>query len=88
MGQNFDINSLWDGRARRIVKPNQVFCRIHVEDAGAYSTWSMPLAVLPHVNVVDHCPAPSHALLDFKAAAGETGHRRLCDHQRRHDAFF
>ena len=65
------LTNLRDGRARRIVKPDQVFCRIHVEDiAGAClhlihtaSTGERPSVV----NVVDDYPAPSHELLDFAA---------------------
>lgn len=66
------LNSLRDGRARRIVKPNQVFCRIHVEDIAGACLHLIHAAANgqhpTHVNVVDHCPAPSHALLDFGAA--------------------
>ena len=65
------LDSLRQGRARLIVKPDQVFCRIHVEDiAGA--VWHL----IHHaaagrqpalVNVVDDLPAPSAEQLRFAA---------------------
>ena len=65
------LANLRDGRARRIIKPGQVFCRIHVEDiAGAclHLIHAANRGERPSlVNIVDDHPAPSHELLDFAA---------------------
>ncbi len=65
------VSNLRDGRARRIVKPDQVFCRIHVEDIAGACFHLIDAASHgdhpTHVNVVDDCPAPSHELVDVAA---------------------
>ena len=65
------LSNLREGRARRIVKPDQVFCRIHVEDIAGACLHLIDAANHgdrpTHVNVVDDCPAPSHELLDVAA---------------------
>ena len=71
------LNGLQQGRARLIDKPDQVFCRIHVEDiAGA--CWHLmhraeqgPSARPENwtvVNVVDDLPAPTAELMRHAAA--------------------
>ncbi|MBK5921036.1 NAD(P)-dependent oxidoreductase [Rhodothalassium salexigens] len=60
--------SLQEGRARRIVKPGQVFSRIHVDDIAAVLRASMdrpdPGAVY---NVCDDEPAPPQDLITYAA---------------------
>ena len=65
------INTLRAGRARMIIKPGQVFSRIHVEDvAGAclhlihQAEQQQPPGI---VNISDNCPAPSSDLLHYAA---------------------
>lgn len=66
-GRNALVN-LKDGTARRIVKPGQVFSRIHVEDIAAVLEASMahprPGAVY---NVCDDEPAPPQDVVTFAA---------------------
>jgi nucleoside-diphosphate-sugar epimerase len=63
------IDALWTGRARRIVKPGQVFNRIHVDDLVAALLASMDRDARradsgPHLyNVCDDEPAPADAVL-------------------------
>lgn len=53
------IDSLRQGKARRIVKPGQVFCRIHVEDIVATLRASMAAPAVGGIyNVCDDEPAP------------------------------
>ena len=66
------LNTVLEGRARRIIKTGQVFCRVHVEDiAGAClhlmhrSKDGLHPAI---VNVVDDEPASSTELLDHACA--------------------
>ena len=66
------LNTVLEGRARRIIKTGQVFCRVHVEDiAGAclhlmhQSNDGLHPAI---VNVVDDEPAASTELLDHACA--------------------
>ena len=62
------LRKLLDGRARRIVKPGHVFCRIHVEDIASVLLASMarprPDAVY---NVCDDEPAPPQDVIAFAA---------------------
>lgn len=62
------LRKLLDGRARRIVKPGHVFCRIHVEDIASVLLASMarprPGAVY---NVCDDEPAPPQDVVAFAA---------------------
>ena len=71
------LNGLQQGRARLIEKPDQVFCRIHVEDiAGAcwhlmHRAEQAPDPSMDNwtvVNVVDDLPAPTTDLLRHAAA--------------------
>jgi nucleoside-diphosphate-sugar epimerase len=63
------LDSVREGRARRIDKPGQVFSRIHVEDLVAVLRASMarprPGAIY---NVCDDAPAPAGAVVAFAAA--------------------
>ena len=71
------LNGLQQGRARLIEKPDQVFCRIHVEDIAGACWHLMHRAEHAHdpsmdnwtvVNVVDDLPAPTTDLLRHAAA--------------------
>jgi len=71
------LNGLQQGRARLIDKPDQVFCRIHVEDIAGACWHLMHLAeqgpsARPGnwtvVNVVDDLPAPTAELMRHAAA--------------------
>lgn len=65
------LDGLRAGRSRRINKPGQVFCRIHVEDIAGACLHLIHRAAAgvapPIVNVVDNEPAPSAELLEFAA---------------------
>ncbi|QBK29309.1 SDR family oxidoreductase [Roseitalea porphyridii] len=69
-GRNALVN-LAEGRARRLVKPGQVFNRIHVDDiTGALAF----LADRRHdgiVNVTDDCPAPPQDVVAYAASVME-----------------
>jgi nucleoside-diphosphate-sugar epimerase len=74
-GQNA-LESLRAGTARRIVKPGQVFNRIHVEDIAGASAHLMGLALAGNgagagpaiVNVTDHEPCPPQDVVAYAAA--------------------
>jgi nucleoside-diphosphate-sugar epimerase len=62
------IDNVRDGSARRIVKPGQVFNRIHVDDiADAVMAGIARPDVLPIVNVVDDEPAPPQDVVAYAA---------------------
>ena len=65
------LEGLISGRTRRIHKPGQVFCRIHVEDIAGACLHLMHRAAAGGapaiVNIVDNEPAPSSELLEFAA---------------------
>jgi dTDP-4-dehydrorhamnose reductase len=67
------LDSVRDGTARRIVKPGQVFNRIHVADIAAALQHSMALASAGQVpsfdtfNVVDDEPAPPQDVVAYAA---------------------
>ena len=65
------LEGLTAGRSRRINKPDQVFCRIHVEDIAGACLHLIHKAASGQaptiVNVVDDEPAPSGDLLEFGA---------------------
>ncbi len=66
------FDALAAGTARRIDKPDHVFCRCHVDDICAVLRESMAGAGTAWVyNVADDLPAPQHAVVAF--AAGLTG---------------
>lgn len=60
------IDSVRDGTARRVDKPGQVFCRIHVEDIARTLRASMARPTLGAVyNVADDLPSPSHEVVEY-----------------------
>ena len=65
------LDGLKSGRARRINKQHQVFCRIHVEDIAGACLHLIHKAASGHappiVNVTDDEPTPSAELLEFAA---------------------
>ena len=65
------LDGLKAGRARRINKQDQVFCRIHVEDIAGACLHLIHKAASgqapPIVNVTDDEPTPSAELLEFAA---------------------
>jgi nucleoside-diphosphate-sugar epimerase len=66
-GQNA-VENMKDGSARRIVKPGQVFNRIHVDDiAGAVLAGMGRPSVGPLVNVTDDEPAPPQDVVSYAA---------------------
>ncbi|WP_404382053.1 SDR family oxidoreductase [Caenispirillum salinarum] len=62
------VDSVRDGKARRVIKPGQVFCRIHVEDIAQVVAASM---AQPHAgriyNLADDEPAPPQAPIEEAA---------------------
>jgi nucleoside-diphosphate-sugar epimerase len=66
-GQNA-VENVRDGTARRIIKPGQVFNRIHVDDiAGAVMAGLLHPQVGPAINVVDSEPAPPQDVVTYAA---------------------
>lgn len=66
-GRN-QIQSLREGSARRIVKPGQVFSRIHVEDIAAILEASIERPNAGAIyNVCDDEPAPPHEVIEYAA---------------------
>lgn len=62
------IDDLRDGSARRIVKPGQVFNRIHVEDIASVLLAAAEGRGRHSVyNVVDGAPSPSHEMVAYAA---------------------
>lgn len=62
------IDNLRAGTARRIIKPGQVFNRIHVADiAGALANASRHEGTLGRFNLTDHEPAPPQDVVEFAA---------------------
>jgi nucleoside-diphosphate-sugar epimerase len=62
------IDNLRDGSARRVVKPGQVFNRIHVDDiAGAVMAGLARPGEGPVVNVADDEPAPPQDVIAYAA---------------------
>ncbi|MBF5095919.1 SDR family oxidoreductase [Azospirillum sp. INR13] len=60
------IDSVRDGTARRVDKPGQVFCRIHVDDIATTLRASMARPTLGAVyNVADDLPSPSHEVVEY-----------------------
>lgn len=59
--------SLRDGRAKRIVKPGQVFNRIHVEDIAATLAAHIARPTSRYFNVADDEPAPPQDVVAFAA---------------------
>lgn len=62
------LDSLRSGRAQRIVKPGQVFNRIHVDDIASVLLAAMAgRGVHDIYNVADHEPAPPQDVISFAA---------------------
>lgn len=59
---------LQQGRARRIVKPGQVFNRIHVDDAGAAIMGAITRQAGGSWNICDDEPAPPQDVIAYAAA--------------------
>ncbi len=63
------LEQVMAGTARRIIKDNHVFSRIHVEDI-ARVLWASANAPSAGeiFNVTDDCPAPAHAVVEYASA--------------------
>lgn len=61
------LDKLRDGTARRIVKPGQVFNRIHVEDIGRVTAIAAPRKLAGTFNLADDEPAPPQDLVTYAA---------------------
>ena len=61
------FDKLRDGAARRIVKPGQVFNRIHVDDIGRITRLAAERKLAGTFNVADDEPAPPQDLVTFAA---------------------
>jgi nucleoside-diphosphate-sugar epimerase len=62
------FDKLREGTARRIVKPNQVFNRIHVEDIGRITALAALQKLAGTYNLADTEPAPPQDLVTYAAA--------------------
>jgi nucleoside-diphosphate-sugar epimerase len=63
------FDKLREGTARRIVKPGQVFNRIHVEDIGRVTALAAQRALAGTFNLADDEPAPPQDLIEYAAHA-------------------
>ena len=61
------FDKLREGTARRIVKPNQVFNRIHVEDIGRVTALGAQRKLAGTFNLADDEPAPPQDLIEYAA---------------------
>ena len=61
------FDKLRDGTARRIVKPGQVFNRIHVEDIGEVTARAALARLAGTFNLADNEPAPPQDLVTYAA---------------------
>ena len=61
------FDKLREGTARRIVKPNQVFNRIHVEDIGRVTALGAQRKLAGTYNLADDEPAPPQDLIEYAA---------------------
>ncbi len=61
------FDKLREGTARRIVKPNQVFNRIHVEDIGRVTAFAAQQKLSGTFNLSDDEPAPPQDLVEYAA---------------------
>lgn len=59
--------SLSEGRAKRIIKPGQVFNRIHVDDIAATLAASIARPAARYYNVTDNEPAPPEDVVTYAA---------------------
>jgi nucleoside-diphosphate-sugar epimerase len=62
------FDKLHDGTARRVVKPGQVFNRIHVEDIGRVTALAAEARLAGTFNLADDEPAPPQDLVAHAAA--------------------
>jgi nucleoside-diphosphate-sugar epimerase len=60
-------DKLREGTARRIIKPNQVFNRIHVEDIGRVTALAARQKLAGTFNLADDEPAPPQDLVEYAA---------------------
>jgi nucleoside-diphosphate-sugar epimerase len=60
-------DKLREGTARRIVKPGQVFNRIHVEDIGRVTALAAQRKLSGTFNLADNEPAPPQDLIEYAA---------------------
>ncbi|WP_367196433.1 SDR family oxidoreductase [Amorphus sp. 3PC139-8] len=65
-GRN-QLKQLADGKARRIIKPGQVFNRIHVDDIAQTVERAMERPAARIYNVVDNKPSPPQEVIEFAA---------------------
>ena len=65
------FDKLRDGTARRIVKPGQVFNRIHVEDIGRVTALAAQHKLSGTFNLADDEPAPPQDLVTYAASLME-----------------
>jgi nucleoside-diphosphate-sugar epimerase len=63
------FDKLREGTARRIVKPGQVFNRIHVEDIGRVTALAAQRRLSGTFNLADDEPAPPQDLIEYAAHA-------------------
>jgi len=61
------FDKLREGTARRIIKPNQVFNRIHVEDIGRVTALAAQSKLSGTFNLSDNEPAPPQDLVEYAA---------------------
>jgi nucleoside-diphosphate-sugar epimerase len=61
------FDKLREGTARRIVKPGQVFNRIHVDDIGRVSALAARQRLAGTFNLSDDAPAPPQDLIEYAA---------------------
>jgi nucleoside-diphosphate-sugar epimerase len=61
------FDKLREGTARRIVKPGQVFNRIHVEDIGRVTALAARRKLSGTFNLADNEPAPPQDLIEYAA---------------------
>jgi nucleoside-diphosphate-sugar epimerase len=61
------FDKLREGTARRIVKPGQVFNRIHVEDIGRVTALAAERKLSGTFNLADNEPAPPQDLIEYAA---------------------
>ena len=61
------FDKLRDGNARRIVKPGQVFNRIHVDDIGRVTALAAVQKLAGTYNLADDLPAPPQDLVTYAA---------------------
>lgn len=61
------FDKLREGTARRIIKPGQVFNRIHVEDIGRVTALAARMKLAGTFNLADDEPAPPQDLIEYAA---------------------